>query len=180
MFPAIRMVPVPPKVSPFVPASTVPMVSVLPVPRLLTLIDGAAPAIVRMFAVIALFPSVQLAAVPGAVSAKTRLPIVRAESSCTVVAAVMSSVLKSADESVPSAMVLPSHALESLQSVPLTSEVHVPLAAWAECETAAASNAIEAAQIDGRRRIPGMEARGAMERREETERRRFFIEDGMG
>src|SRR5215208_6219982 len=72
--------------------------------------------------------SVQLAGEVVLVSPKTRLPIVRGESSRTVLFAVRLSVLKSAVEPAPLATTPPSQFAPLPHRPPLAALVHVPLA----------------------------------------------------
>src|ERR1051325_5839878 len=96
-----------------------------------------------------------------------KLPMVRAVSLVTKRVPVMSTVLKSASESVPSATVPLAHLVVSLQA-PLASAVHVPL--WAHAVSAAVSKVKQKSAARRRRTVNGRDVVGAV----------FFIRIGLG
>lgn len=129
--PASWSSPAPALVMPCVPASSRLIVAFLAVPRVLTVIVGVplpTPS-VRMLVAEPLLERAQPPAVAVVMSPKVRLPIVRAESSWTVLSAARSSVAKFAVKPEPSAMVVPLQFAPSLQRPPVVALVQVPSAA---------------------------------------------------
>jgi hypothetical protein len=106
LVPVRERMPAPDFSSPEVPAMSALTVASFPVPSALTVIDEEPPERVRMFAALPLLSRIQLAAELVVVSPKTRLPIVRVESSRTVVSAMGLRVLKFAVKPAPEAMTL--------------------------------------------------------------------------